>query len=233
MSFKLTWYGQASYMISSEACSVLIDPYFSNSLTYQGFIRLYDSPVQKGTLKVDHVIATHDHGDHMDIETLRDYITFNKIYGPGSCINALKAEGFSGDKIQSFNRGDTIVLGDMKFSAVYAEHTADSIGIVAECGGVKLYFTGDTLMSFKLVDVKDLKPDILLTCINGKFGNMTWQEAVMFAHMLNVKLAIPAHYDLFLINQEDPALFAGAFGNSTIRCIIMTRGKQYDIQSLL
>ncbi|MDR2730784.1 MAG: MBL fold metallo-hydrolase [Treponema sp.] len=233
MSTILTWYGQASYMLSSETCSVLIDPFFSNSLTGQGFFRLYDSPVQKGSLKADYVITSHDHGDHLDIETLRDYITFNKVYGPKSSVDLLKAEGFSDDKISAFNRGDTIILGDMKFTAVYAEHTPDSIGIVVECEGVKLYFTGDSLMSPNIFGVKDFNPDILLTCINGKFGNMTWQEAVMLAHMLNVKTAIPAHYDLFAINQEDPALFAGAFEKSKIRCIIMTRGKPYDIQSLL
>lgn len=233
MCAELTWYGQSAFMITTKTCSVLIDPYFSNSIDSQGFIRSYDSPVKKGELKVNYVISSHNHGDHMDVETLRDYITFDKFYGPKSCTEALGAAGFASDKIVTFDRGDTVSLGDVKCTAVYAEHTPDSIGVVAECGGTKLYFTGDSLMSRKLREIKDLSPDVLLTCINGKFGNMTWQEAVIFAHTLGVKTAIPAHYDLFAINRENPALFAEAFERSPINAKILERCKAYDIQSLL
>jgi L-ascorbate 6-phosphate lactonase len=202
MSAELTWFGQAEYMISSPDCLVLIDPYFSNSLANEGFIRLYDSPVKKGSLKVNYVISTHHHSDHMDRETLRDYITFEKFYGPQTCIDLLKTAGFPSEKISSFNRGDKIKLGKTEVTAVFADHTLDSIGIVVECEGVKLYFTGGSLMNKELFAVKNLTPDILLTCINGKFGNMTWQEAVVFAHRLSVKLAIPAHYDLFALIEK-------------------------------
>ena len=233
MSAELTWFGQASYLISSNDCTVLIDPFFSNSIAQSGFIRLYDSAVEKGSLKVNYVISTHHHGDHMDLETLRDYISFEKFYGPRTCIDLLKAAAFPGEKISSFDRGDKIKLGEMVFNAVFADHTPDSIGIVAECEGVKLYFTGDSLMNNGLNTVKDHAPDILLTCINGKFGNMTWQEAVVLAHRLSVKLAIPAHYDLFAINREDPSLFVDAFRDSTICSTILERNKTYEISSLI
>ena len=220
-------------MISSDTCSVLIDPYFSNALASQGFIRLYDSPVPKGYLNVNYVLSTHDHDDHLDIETLRDFISFEKVYGPDSCVARLESAGFSKEKISGFNRGDTINLDGMKFNAVYAEHTPDSIGIIANCEDIKLYFTGDCSMNEKLNANGKHNPDILITCINGKFGNMTWQEAVVLAHILKVKTVIPAHYDLFAINMEDPVPFSEAFRNSPIQCLILDRCKPYDIQMLL
>ena len=120
MSYSLTWYGQASFLISSNNTSIIIDPFFSDSIAKSGFIRLYDSPVKKGELKVDYVISTHNHGDHTDVETLRDYIEFKQFYGPDSCVQHLKNAGFSADSLFSFNRGDNVKLGDFILNAVHA-----------------------------------------------------------------------------------------------------------------
>jgi L-ascorbate metabolism protein UlaG (beta-lactamase superfamily) len=86
MPFSVIWYGQAGYLVKTERCSFLIDPYFSDSIAGDGFIRLYDPPVKKGELKVDYVFATHHHGDHLDIETLKSYVEFDAFYGPSACI---------------------------------------------------------------------------------------------------------------------------------------------------
>jgi L-ascorbate 6-phosphate lactonase len=233
MSFSLIWYGQAGYLLSVGGCSILIDPYFSDSIASQGFIRLYDSPVKKGELKVDYVFSTHHHGDHLDMETLRDFIEFGNFYGPDSCVPILNSADFPNEKIHRFNRGDTLNLKDIKIDAVFADHTDDSIGIIFEYEGIRLYFSGDSKMNKKLYDVKSFRPDILFVCINGKFGNMTWQEAVVLAHTLKVKAVIPNHYDLFAINMEDPMLFLDVFQRSNIHCWIMDRGKSYDVLSLL
>jgi L-ascorbate 6-phosphate lactonase len=233
MSFELTWYGQASYLLSCDGYSLLIDPYFSDSVAKEGFIRLYPSSVQKGSLKVNAVFSTHNHGDHLDIETLKDYIDFDTCYAPKSCVANLKANGFSEQKLCQFDRGDKEIAGPFEACAVYAEHTEDSIGIVIKHEDTKIYFTGDTLMSEKLIDAVSLKPDIVIVCINGKFGNMSWQEAVVLSHHLSVKTAIPEHYDLFAINAENPKLFASGFVNSPITCKILQRDVTYRVSDLL
>ncbi|MDR2477006.1 MAG: MBL fold metallo-hydrolase [Treponema sp.] len=233
MTATLTWYGQGIFLVKTATHSLLIDPYFSDSCAEEGFIRRYPPPVQKGELRVDSVASTHPHGDHLDLATLRDYIAFETFYGPSSCVDALKAEGFPQTKLRRLDRGDRADAGGLRLNAVYACHTQDSIGVVVECEGTKIYFSGDTLMDEKLIAANELGPDILAICINGKFGNMSWQEAVVLAHRLRVKTAIPAHYDLFAINAEDPAPFAAAFTNSPIRCRIMERGQPCEIAALL
>jgi L-ascorbate 6-phosphate lactonase len=233
MGAQLTWYGQGTFLIQSEHDSLLIDPYFSDACAAEGFIRLYRPPVKKGELHVDSVVSTHRHGDHLDIETLRDYITLDRFYGPASCVQAMQEAGFSREKLRRLDRGQSDETGGLHLEAVYACHTEDSIGLVVTCGGISIYFSGDTLMDEKLIAVQKKKPDILAICINGKFGNMSWQEAVVLAHRLGVKTAIPAHYDLFAINSEDPSFFAAAFANSPIRCQIMERCRAYKIAALV
>ncbi|GHU94865.1 metal-dependent hydrolase [Spirochaetia bacterium] len=232
MAANLLWYGQAGYLLSTEKTSFIIDPYFSDSIGGSGFIRLYKSPVDKGEVKVDYALATHNHGDHLDIETLRDYIEFGNFYGPSSCVKAMKAAGFPDQKLHALDRGGQAEIGDIKLSAYYAEHTEDSISVLAECGGIKILFTGDSLFSPKLF-AGGPRPDILVVPINGKFGNMTWQEAVLFAHRLKVKTVIPCHYDLFHINSADPDLFAQSFRDSPIRCVILEKNKKVTLGSLL
>ncbi|GHV67970.1 hypothetical protein AGMMS49928_06250 [Spirochaetia bacterium] len=233
MAVTVTWYGQAIFLLKSSSASILIDPYFSNACAAEGFIRLYAPPVRKGELSVDYLMSTHDHSDHLDIDTVRDYVRWGNFYGPSSCVDHLKRENFAAEKIHEFNRGQKISLGDFSISAVHAEHTDDSIGIMAEIGGKRLYFSGDTLMNPKLFDIKEKEPDAAFICINGKFGNMTWQEAVIYAHALKVKAAFPFHYDLFAVNSENPAFFAGAFQGSPIKCRILEMGKSYNLDELV
>ncbi|MDR2103919.1 MAG: MBL fold metallo-hydrolase [Treponema sp.] len=232
MPATLTWYGQAAFLLRSEAVSLIIDPYFSNSCADQGFIRLYAPPVRKGELAVDYVLSTHDHGDHLDIETLEDYLGWKHFIGPSSCTARLEREGFPAEKLRPLNRGGRIKAGDITLSAVHAEHTADSIGVIAEIMGKRLYFSGDTLMNPGLFSIAEERPDAGFLCINGKFGNMTWQEAVVFAHTLKLKAAYPCHYDLFAVNAEDPAFFAAAFQGSPIKGGILERGRAYGLEEI-
>jgi L-ascorbate 6-phosphate lactonase len=233
MALQITWLGQAGYVLKTENTSLVIDPYLTNSIAYQGFIRLYDPPVKKGELNVDYALSTHDHGDHLDIESLRDWISFKSFYGPGSCVKMMKDNGFPAEKLHPLDRGQSAGLGDITVTAVHAEHTPDSIGVIAEYDGKKIFITGDTVLHPNLFAVGAMKPDILCTCINGKFGNMTWQEADMFAHLLKVKTVIPNHYDLFAMNAADPREFANAFKGSFIRAVILEPGKPVDIRELL
>ena len=61
------------------------------------------------------------------------------------------------------------------------------------------------------------KIDVMFLPINGRdgkryrgntIGNMTYQEAVDLAGTLKPGLVVPAHYEMFENNQEDPLLFA-------------------------
>lgn len=71
---KLTWLGQAGYLLrTSSGLTIMIDPYMSDSLLEaagEGYRR--EVPVDEDILnmKLDVMIITHPHGDHMDFGTL-------------------------------------------------------------------------------------------------------------------------------------------------------------------
>ena len=68
--------------------------------------------------------------------------------------------------------------------------------------------TGDTAYHDVLADaVAPHRPDILAAVINGAFRNLSPAEAARLARQLDVRVAIPCHYDLFPDNSLPPQLF--------------------------
>ncbi len=69
------------------------------------------------------------------------------------------------------------------------------------------YHTSDTAFSELLLKAAP-QVEVLLTCINGKFGNLGPQEAARLTAAVSPRFVIPNHYDLMALNAENPEAFA-------------------------
>lgn len=206
----VTWLGQGGYLLESDGCRICIDPYLSDALERErGFARLVPAPLRPEELRADYVVFTHDHMDHLDPDAVPLIAAASPetcFIGPESCMHRLALLGVENRK--TFNCGDVLRIGKLRLRAVYADHTADSIGVMVQplsSGG--LYFTGDTEYDSALSQVRRFHPEILFTCINGKLGNMSCYYAALLARLLEVQTAIPNHYGMFRENTEDPTRF--------------------------
>lgn len=234
MNCKLTWLGQAGFILKTDNGSMAIDPYCGTPP--DGSRRLYESIVPKQGIKVDFAISSHSHYDHFDIDTYRDYVLPKTIMGPKSCMKMLQAS----DLKNSVNGieldvGDCVEQNGFKVTAVYANHDRDSIGAIVECGGITVYFSGDTLFDMRLFRIKKFEPDVVCICINGKLGNMNYFEAATYCDILRPKVAIPMHYDLIEHNTENPQNFVKSLNgiNKDIKSFIPEKGVEYDVHELL
>lgn len=105
------------------------------------------------------------------------------------------------------------VLGDLSVRATFAIPLGGDdlthVGyLLAVRRGPTVYFTGDTGWHDLLADAAaPHKPDVLVTVINPAFRNLSPAEAALLARRLDVKAAIPCHYDLFADNCQPPQLF--------------------------
>jgi len=85
------------------------------------------------------------------------------------------------------------------------------MGFVLEfAGGPKVYITGDTDQTPLLNDAARHSPDLMITCINGGFNNLSHWEAADLASRIKPRAAIPCHYDMFPDNGVDPKQFRSA-----------------------
>jgi len=235
MSFDITWIGQGGYVFYTGDKTVCIDPYLSDSVGKAGGPRrLVPVPIDARGLKVDMVISTHDHADHLDEESIRCLSAPGTLFaGPATCLKHFRSMGIQKNSLYRLNAGDSFSDGDLEINAVYANHTPDSIGVVIKHSGYTVYLTGDTLYDKKLLDTKRYVPDILIACINGKMGNMGYEEAAALAFEIRVKVAIPSHYGMFAENTVDPEKFREELKNSSVRYFDMKYGRKYSVEDII
>lgn len=219
LDVKMQWIGQAGFVLEfAGGVRICIDPYLSDSVEqYEGLHRLAPIAVLPGQLKCHVVISTHDHLDHFDPNTIIPiYNNSDAIFmGPSSCLEHYLALGLSSKRFEVLDRGQRKGIMGLGLRAVRAEHTSgqrkDAIGVIISDGHHTLYHTGDSEYTQELVDeVKDLKPDVMFVPINGRWGNMTAEQAARLTAVVEPGIVVPMHYGMFLENTADSQDFIDA-----------------------
>lgn len=220
------WLGQHTFILKIGGRIVLIDP-FLTELDDRNVPPLF-APEDAADV-VDVVACTHDHLDHIDpaaIPGLAEH-TQAVFLAPAAHADRMRSLGVPAERLRLLNDGESIEIGNIRCTAVRAAHeffhmTDDGrypfLGYVFEAGGKAAYHAGDTLWWDGLQErLRSYRLDVAFVPINGRDarrlrndvqGNMTYQEAADLVGGLNVALAVPAHYDMFDWNSEDPDLFA-------------------------
>ena len=207
--------GQAGFIIRSGGVTVVIDPYLSDSVgaVAPDFARAIPVPLAPGDLKADVFIVTHDHLDHLDPDTVRAYryAAETSFVAPRLAARKLASLGIPASRITTIDSGVSADVSGVKVSGIYAIPTSrdvlDSTGYLLEFPtGRSVYHSGDTAFSQLLLDAAP-RAEVLLVCINGKYGNLDVSEAVRLASAVTPRIAVPMHYDVMLLNSENPESF--------------------------
>ena len=198
---KITWLGQAGLLFEFEGKKIVVDPYLSDSVAAIEPKNKRRVPVDESFLKIklDIIVLTHNHLDHTDMETLKNYISEDSkilVLAPKSAWAEVRK--FKGNNnYVMFNRHTVWSESGIKFSAVKAEHSDDyAIGVIIEAENKKFYITGDTLYNTEIFE--DLPDDIdyIFLPVNGVGNNMNMTDAKVFCEKIGAK-AIPMHCGLF------------------------------------
>lgn len=205
----ISWLGQAGFAFKDTSGLVYyVDPYLSNICSkYIGYDRVIPTPVEAKDVVADVILFTHEHRDHLDPESVPFIAAKNPdaiFVGPPSCISILLELGISPERLIAMKRGDEKEIGSAKVQAVLACHTDDSIGYVFNFEGIKVYITGDTTYSDDLISIKNVKPDVILACINGRLGCMNIPDAARLTSHIQPSVAVPMHYGMFIENTASP-----------------------------
>lgn len=199
---KVTYLGQAGLLFETPKVKIMIDPYFSDSVEKINPKNYRRVPVDKSVfdIKPDIMIFTHNHLDHYDPETVSHFITKDTsitVLAPSSVWGEVRKIGGDNNYIL-FNRHTTRIEGDVKLSAVKAEHSDPTpIGVIIDDGDKKYYVTGDTLYNEEIFD--DIPNDIyaVFLPVNGVGNNMNMADAKAFCERINPEIAVPVHCGMF------------------------------------
>jgi len=219
------WLGQNSFIYKGENEVVCTDLYLS-----EGSQRQTPPPLKPEQIdNADVVLCSHDHGDHLDPETIKiiaEKSPKSLFVVPRPATKRILSLGIPSGRVIPLNADETKEIKGVQITGIKASHEFFDehpelgfpyLGYVIKLNGVTFYHAGDTIVyEGLLTTLKNWEFDAVFVPINGRdatryrnhcLGNMTFQEAVDLVGNLKPGLAVPMHYDMFAHNSEDPANF--------------------------
>ena len=202
---KLYWLGQAGfYLVADHGTAIMIDPYMSDSLLQDRGEKYHrEVPINEEFLKakVDVMVITHAHADHMDFATLDQVFAVNHgvaVMAPRNVLSQLRARYGELENYMLFEPGVEITMNGILFRASYACHSDECpIGVIIEGEGKVLCHTGDTMFHTRLKTELPMEADLLMLPINGVGNNMNAVDAARLTRSLRPRLVMPMHWDMF------------------------------------
>ena len=238
---RLWWLGQAGFAIKTDRGKfVYVDPYLSDAVEHlHGFKRLSLAPVVAEDVRTDLVILTHEHTDHLDPEALPVIAQNNpecRYAAPIGCVASMVQAGISPDHQIILEPNRAHDLGDVVVHTVPADHgdySPSALALLLDFDGIRVMLTGDSSLRPELFrPFLDLKPDVVLPCINGAFGNMNHIDAAMLVKQARPRYAIPCHYWTFAEQGGgDPAgfVFACKYFCPEVDAVLLKPGEAFDV----
>jgi L-ascorbate 6-phosphate lactonase len=218
-SVAIWWLGQNGFIFRSpEGTLASVDLYLTDSCatlrTDIDLNRAVPILITPEELEVDIFTCTHNHQDHTDPYTIRalHHKDTTHFVGPIPTCEVYAAEGIEQSRIVRAWPKSEYEERDFRTIGTFALPTDDTdlnhMGFIFQFGhGPKIYITGDTDFHELLGAAGKHEPDIMITCINGGFNNLSHWEAAQVVGMVKPKVAVPCHYDMFADNRVDPQQF--------------------------
>ncbi|MEM0199512.1 MAG: metal-dependent hydrolase [Desulfurococcaceae archaeon] len=202
--------------------TVLIDPWVENPLSP---VKLEDYK----NVKVDYIVVTHDHGDH-----LGNAIELAKLTG-ATIVGIYEIAEYAGSRgVRSIggNIGGKLRVEDLEIvltPAVHSSQRGAPTGVVVGGLDLRVYHAGDTGLFSEMSFIHELyNPDIALLPIGGHF-TMGIREAVKAVELLKPRVVIPMHYSTFPVIQADPYEFKKLVEEKTgVKVVVLKPGEVFE-----
>jgi len=191
---KFTFYGQSSFELETGGKKLLFDPF----ITHNPLAKHID--VNK--LMPDYILLSHGHGDHV-----ADLIPIQKQSGAKViCIAEIAGWlGKQGIEAHGMNIGGGFNFDFGRVKMVNAIHSStmpdgapggNPAGFVIYAEGKKIYFAGDTALTYDMKLLADEKLDWAILPIGDNY-TMGIDDAIKSTDFFECKNVIGVHYDTF------------------------------------
>jgi len=191
---KTTYYGQSTIIIETEGKKLLFDPFITPNPAAKD--------IDIHSLKPDYILVSHGHGDHV-----ADLIEIQKSSGAKViCIAEIATWlGKQGIEAHGMNIGGGFNFDFGRVKMVNAVHSStmpdgsaggNPAGFVIYAEGKKIYYAGDTALTYDMKLLEDENLDWAFLPIGDNY-TMGVDDAIKATNFINCKNVIGVHYDTF------------------------------------
>ena len=212
---NIIWLGHGSFRIEIGGQVLLLDPWFTGNPVFP------EDRKDDATRGATHILLTHTHFDHV-ADTLDLARALNiPVIGQYDLMSHWEEQ--KGIETVGFNKGGTVMLGEVAVTMVNAVHSS-SFGAPdgpkyggTECGfmiageGKTIYVSGDTDVMADMEVFNDLHmPQIGILAAGGHFTMDMTRASYAAKRFFNFETVIPCHYRTFPILAQSADELAAA-----------------------
>jgi L-ascorbate metabolism protein UlaG (beta-lactamase superfamily) len=197
----MTFVGHSTVLLDLNGVRLLTDPMLRERVLH---IRRQVAPPPPAALeRLDAVLISHLHLDHLDLPSLRRLDRHAALLVPRGAARLVHRAGF--DEVVELSPGETAIVGGVEVRAVPAQHPSRRLPLGARAqplgfdvrGARRVYFPGDTGVFADL----DGRPDLALVPVWGwgirlapGSGHMDPGQAARATARLRPRRAVPIHW---------------------------------------
>jgi L-ascorbate metabolism protein UlaG (beta-lactamase superfamily) len=224
---KATFMGHSCVMATDGQYNIIIDPFLTGNPM---------AKIKAEQIKVDYVLVTHGHGDH-----LGDAVPIAKrndatIIAPNELAVYVSQQGAKAHNMH-IGGAHNFPFGRVKLTIAHhgsaagegLTYTGNPCGFLVTMGGKIIYHSGDTALFYDMKLIGDMNSiDLAFLPIGDNF-TMGIDDAVKAVEFLHPRMVVPIHYKTWPVIDAEPSEFAKKLNGSPTKVIIIKSGESVEI----
>lgn len=221
---RVTWFGHSTVLLRMHGMNILFDPVFSkrsSPLSFIGPKRFTEPPIKVEDMPdIDIMIITHNHYDHLDINTIKKLDSRVKRYiTPLGVDETLIQCGINKDKVKNMAWWEEIKIKGLTIACTPSRHFANRqifdygktlySSWVLKDENHKIFESGDGGFGNHFKEINKRYGDFDLAIMENGQYNTKWHDIHMFPEeasracsMLGAKLSMPIHWGTFVLSNH-------------------------------